>query len=90
MLKFDEIEKLHVELSSVCNAACRCVPQEMYRAAYEFPNLETNTFTYADFIQIFEKDLIKNLKQILFVGRYGDPITCIDLPKNFRIYIGYK
>ena len=80
MLKFDEIEKLHVELSSVCNAACPVCPRNV-SGGYEFPNLETNTFTYADFIQIFEKDFIKNLKQILFVGRYGDPITCIDLPK---------
>ena len=52
MLKFDEIEKLHVELSSVCNAACPVCPRNV-SGGYEFPNLETNTFTYADFIQIF-------------------------------------
>jgi MoaA/NifB/PqqE/SkfB family radical SAM enzyme len=80
MLKFDEIKKLHLELSTACNAACPVCPRNI-AGGINIPYLKTNTFTYNDFVNIFDASFIKQLVQILLVGRYGDPAVCSDLIK---------
>ena len=87
MFKFHEIEKLHVELSSACNAACPVCPRNV-QGGYDTPNIQVSTFTYDNFVKIFDSVFIQNLKQILFVGRYGDPAYCKDFV-NILSYI-YK
>lgn len=83
MLKYEEIHRLHIELSSMCNAACPSCPRNV-DGGYTVPWLKIETMTYDDFVTIFPRDFIKNIDFILFCGNYGDPILCKDLPEIAR------
>jgi MoaA/NifB/PqqE/SkfB family radical SAM enzyme len=80
MLKYEEINRLHIELSSMCNAACPSCPRNV-DGGYTVPWLNTETMTFNDFVTIFPPEFMKNINFILFCGNYGDPILCKDLPE---------
>lgn len=80
MLKYEEVNRLHIELSSMCNASCPSCPRNV-DGGYAVPWLNTQTMTYDDFVTIFPPEFLKNINFILFCGNYGDPILCKDLPE---------
>jgi MoaA/NifB/PqqE/SkfB family radical SAM enzyme len=80
MMKYEEIKRLHIELSSMCNASCPCCPRNV-DGGYTVPWMKLETMTYNDFVNIFQPDLLRNVNFILFCGNYGDPILCKDLPE---------
>jgi len=80
MFNYNEIKKIHVELSTLCNAACPVCPRNVM-GGYDQPYIKHNTFTFDDFLDIFDPEFISKLTQILLVGRYGDPMSCQDLNK---------
>jgi len=85
--KFDKstVKTMHVELSSVCNAACPMCRREVN------PNFDKDKHsTSLSLEQIKEKlsvDFIKQLEYIYFCGSYGEPAAapeCIDIMKYIR------
>jgi len=68
-LKTSDIERLQIELSNRCNAACPLCPR------YELPeNLINNTSVdIQHIIRCLEKDPWDNLKKIHFCGNYDEP-----------------
>jgi MoaA/NifB/PqqE/SkfB family radical SAM enzyme len=79
MISFEEVERIHLELSSACNAACQVCPRNA-DGGYTIPWLVQRTMTLADYKKIFTVETTKHLKSILMCGNYGDPIYCKDLP----------
>lgn len=79
MIRYEDIEKIHVELSSACNAACPVCPRNL-RGGAPVTGLAVGTLSVYDFQKIIGDDMLPNLKKILFCGRYGDPAFCKDLP----------
>lgn len=79
MITFDEVERVHLELSSACNAACQVCPRNA-DGGYTIPWLIQRTMSLSDYKKIFTKETTKHLKSILMCGNYGDPIYCKDLP----------
>ena len=79
MIKFEELERIHVELSSACNAACPSCPRNA-DGGYTIPWLKQRTMSLADFKLIFDTTVLRQLDSILFCGNFGDPIFCKDLP----------
>ena len=65
MLKYEEINRLHIELSSMCNAACPSCPRNV-DGGYTVPWLNTETMTFNDFVTIFPPEFMKNINFILF------------------------
>lgn len=79
MIRFEELERIHVELSSACNAACPVCPRNV-DGGYTVPWLNIRTMSFKDFKLIFDKEVLTQIKDILMCGNYGDPVYCKDLP----------
>lgn len=78
MIKYNEIEKLHIELSSYCNSSCPTCPRNIDGGVLT-PSLSTTSLSLDQFQTIFEKNFLQQIKEINFCGNYGDPITCKDI-----------
>lgn len=85
--KFDrsKVTTLHVELSSVCNAACPMCRREVN------PNFDKKnhltSLSLEKVKEVLEEDFIKQLKFIYFCGSYGEPVAapdCISIMKFIR------
>jgi MoaA/NifB/PqqE/SkfB family radical SAM enzyme len=86
MITFEELDSIHVELSSACNAACPNCPRNVY-GGYTVPSLNPTTMSLEDFKIIFSESVLLKLKRILMCGNHGDPIYCSSLP-DILSYIG--
>jgi MoaA/NifB/PqqE/SkfB family radical SAM enzyme len=85
MLKYKDIKKAHVELSSFCNSSCPTCPRNTDGGIIN-PGLVPNSLSLEDFKTIFPKDFLMQLEEINFCGNYGDPLMCKDIEK-ILIYI---
>lgn len=88
MIKFEELQRVHIELSSACNASCPACPRNV-EGGYTAPNLIIRTINYDDFVKMFDSQTCKQLKYILMCGNFGDPIFCKDLPKILK-YLNFQ
>lgn len=79
MIRFHELKRIHVELSSACNAACPSCPRNV-DGGYTVPELVPTTMSLSDFQTIFTRDVLQQINDILMCGNYGDPVFCKDLP----------
>lgn len=80
MISYDKITRIHVELSSFCNASCPNCPRN-FMGGWEIPSLKKNTMDLQGFKRIFIPEFLKQLVQVRFCGNYGDPMMCVDLPR---------
>ena len=55
MIKYEDIKKIHVELSSKCNASCPGCPRNV-QGGYELPSLKKAELSIDDFKKLFLKD----------------------------------
>ena len=78
MLKYGEVKKLHIELSSYCNSSCPTCPRNINGGVVN-PNLVPKSLSLTDFEKIFDSNFIFQIRRINFCGNYGDPIMCKDL-----------
>lgn len=78
MIKIEEIQTIHVELSTHCNAACPfCARNDYgYRTRTDFPLV---SLTIKQWETMFHSVSLLNLKRIAFSGTYGDPFMCKDV-----------
>ena len=78
MLKYDEVKRVHVELSSACNAACPSCPRNA-DGGYTISWLKIRTMSLSEYKKIFTYDVCNQLEDILMCGNFGDPAYCKDL-----------
>lgn len=78
MFKFNELKTVHLEISTRCQAACPMCPRN-YKSGLENPNLKLADWTYDEFVKIFDKETLAQLKGVYFCGNFGDPIMNNDL-----------
>lgn len=87
MMSFDRsnIRQLHLETSSVCNAACPMCPREID------PNFDKEkdgmSLSLIRIQELFDVEFIKRLESMFMCGNYGDPAAapeCIDIMRYFR------
>jgi MoaA/NifB/PqqE/SkfB family radical SAM enzyme len=69
--KFNEITKVHIELSSLCNAACPLCPRNFHGYPYNAGYVERN-LTLEEVKKIMSESFVKQLKTILINGNFGD------------------
>ena len=74
MIKIDEIESVHIELSSLCNANCPGCPRNYYGYPYNDGYVERN-LTLSNVQAIFSSDFLKQLKRIRVEGNFGDFVS---------------
>ena len=78
MVKVEHVKRMHIELSSKCNASCPGCPRNV-RGGYDLPWLDKDEWKLEQFKHFFSPEFLQQIDSILFCGNYGDPGTCIDL-----------
>ena len=73
MFKFNELKRVHIEISNRCQASCPMCPRNIH-GGIDNPLLTTNEWTLDDFITIFPVDILEQLERINFCGNFGDPL----------------
>jgi MoaA/NifB/PqqE/SkfB family radical SAM enzyme len=71
MIAFEDIRDVHLEISTLCNAACPLCPRNFHGYPYNDGYPELN-FTLENAKHIFTTAFIKQLKNITINGNYGD------------------
>lgn len=75
--QYEEITKVHFEVTSRCNAACPMCSRNQ-DGGPTIPTLPLTELTLEDCKSIFPEDFIKRLDNWLFCGVYGDPCVAHD------------
>ena len=83
---FDSIHTLHIEPTTVCNAAC---PQCARETDILFDHNNQVHLTVDQIQSLIPTSVLKKLKKVYFCGVYGDPAAghnTLDIAKFFRTY----
>ncbi len=78
MLRYNDIQRIHIELTARCNASCPGCPRNVW-GGYAIPELQKTEWTLKQFEESFSGDFLRQLDRILFCGNYGDPGPCREL-----------
>lgn len=83
MFQFSEIAQVHLELSTLCNAACpQCGRTEVVGSAND--NLPRTSLSLQNVEKILPSDFIAQLNSVYACGNYGDPALAPDCLEVFR------
>lgn len=73
MFKFNELEDIHLEITSNCQASCpMCIRN--YHGGIENPLLKLSGWSIHDFKKIMTDEVLNQIKGFYFCGNFGDPI----------------
>lgn len=77
MYRYTDLETLHVEITTGCNAACPMCPRNVLG---ERPNLHLPAaqLLLDDVQRILPPDFVRQLRRVYLCGNYGDPIMAAD------------
>ena len=78
MIDYNEIQQLHLEVSTRCNAACPECPRNLHGVDGIVTNYPLCDISLQQVQKIFSVDFVKQLQVLLINGNYGDFITCRD------------
>lgn len=78
MWTFDNLNAIHLELSSKCNAACPGCPRFLNNSPNVNPDLKQTEISLSDFKSWLTPDILSKIKSWVICGTHGDPITCVD------------
>jgi len=78
MYKFNEIEKVYVEISTACQAKCPMCARN-FHGGLPNPYIKKTNIDLESFKNILTPKIIKQLKHINFCGNFGDPLLNNDL-----------
>ena len=82
-LRLSDIKILQIETTSLCNLAC---PQcERIHKGRPLPGLPMNELESEDYNKIFCKEKLPQLKEVFFIGNFGDPIASKNLDYILKI-----
>ena len=73
------LKKLHIELSSLCNATCPLCPRHISTSPNTRLDLVQQQISTQQFKNYFDKKIIQGLDKVLYCGTMGDPVTNKDL-----------
>jgi MoaA/NifB/PqqE/SkfB family radical SAM enzyme len=77
---FKEIQHVHLEISSMCNAECPLCPRNFY--GYPINNgYKEHAMTLQEAEKIFQPNFLLHLKSITINGNFGDIVMCPDAVK---------
>lgn len=77
----DRIHYLHIEISTLCNAACPCCPRFETNTPLTPDSLKLGFIDIRTFKEWFPPSIMSRVKYLNFCGNHGDPATNPDLPE---------
>lgn len=78
MYKSHDIEKLHVEISTHCNASCPMCARNIKGGPLN-PKIEPTHMSFDIFTKVFPGTVLSRIKELSLCGNYGDPLMNPDL-----------
>lgn len=79
MYKLKDIQRVHIEVSEICNAACPMCSRFIGGGRQMVSYMNNASISFEKFKQIFDLDFIEQNKKWVFCGVLGDPCTAKDL-----------
>lgn len=73
MFKFEELQKIHVEITSNCQASCPMCARN-YHGGKLNPNIRIQEWTLTDFITIISPEILNQINSLHICGTFGEPI----------------
>lgn len=86
MYSIEDIQHVHLEISSRCNAACPLCPRNLYGYPFNDGYVE-HDMTLEEAQRIFKPEFIKQLQEIYINGNFGDAVMnkqTVDIVSWFR------
>lgn len=84
MLKLNDVKVLHIEPTTVCNAACpQCSRED---PAYYNDLVDRSEISLAFIQENFNPTFIKNLNKVFMCGNFGEPAAAKDTVDIFRYF----
>jgi MoaA/NifB/PqqE/SkfB family radical SAM enzyme len=80
MFNFDDLYKIEIELTTQCQAHCPMCSRN-FHGMIPNSNVKKSEWTFEDFKNIINQDVLDRVKRIGFCGAYGDPLICRDILK---------
>jgi hypothetical protein len=78
MFSFESLEQIQVEITNRCQASCPMCLRNIH-GGIDNPSLVLNEWTIDDFKNIFNLEVLAQIKRVIFCGDFGDPILNNDL-----------
>jgi MoaA/NifB/PqqE/SkfB family radical SAM enzyme len=78
MFLYSQIQSLHLEISSVCQASCPMCIRNINGGVINDRYLPT-TWTFEDYKKMIDEELVKQINALTLCGNLGDPITNDDI-----------
>lgn len=85
MLAYDQIQNVHLELTTRCNASCPMCARNVYGGVRN-PNVPDAELSFDDIQKIFPRELVAKLKFLYVCGSFGDGIVARDTDVIFRYF----
>jgi MoaA/NifB/PqqE/SkfB family radical SAM enzyme len=82
--KYEDIDSVNIEISSLCNAICAWCPRYEDMSNVVNKQLTQTYVTIDQFKEWFPPDFVSRIKTWVYSGDYGDAGTNPDLPEIFR------
>jgi MoaA/NifB/PqqE/SkfB family radical SAM enzyme len=78
MFNFESLNQIQIEITNRCQASCPMCLRNVH-GGIENPLITPNDWTLSHFKQIFNSEVLEQIKMINFCGDFGDPIINSDL-----------
>lgn len=88
MYKYPDIRKVHLEITSKCNASCPQCSRNFF--GKPFDSLPLTELTLDDIKSIFPEDFVRQLKVLFMSGTYGDAMVARDTVEVFEYFRACK
>jgi MoaA/NifB/PqqE/SkfB family radical SAM enzyme len=85
MLQYNKIKKIHLELTSKCNASCPQCSRNLSGGKTN-PLLPLSELSLEDIKTLFPSKFVKDLKELFMCGNYGDAIVAKDTLEIFKYF----
>ena len=86
MYSYADIKKVHLEITSKCNASCPQCSRNFFGKPISHQLLPQVELTLEDVQKIFPEDFVNQLKVLFMSGTYGDPMVARDTLEVFEYF----
>jgi MoaA/NifB/PqqE/SkfB family radical SAM enzyme len=86
--KYSDIRKVHLEITSKCNASCPQCSRNFF--GKPFDSLPLTELTLDDIKRIFPEEFVRQLKLMFMSGTYGDAMVARDTLEAFEYFRACK
>lgn len=83
MYKIEDIQSIHFEITSKCQARCPMCPRRIQGGPMN-PGVQLHEVDLGMFVNWFPRDFVKQLKHFNMCGNLGDPIVAKDTIEIYR------